>query len=114
MDALHGGEVEIVSPAFTYRRSGDGLKFVPEAGEPPADGPDQGRAENMVFDKADEAESREERVRILTARLEEVEKELKEGPDPERGKRLKAVRERIRERLVDLMAPADEGEGGGP
>ncbi len=59
LDALHGAGVEIVSPTFMNQRRVDGAPpFVPPDHEP-APKPAEGLPEDVVFDKADEAQTRE-------------------------------------------------------
>jgi len=114
LDTLHGGDVEIVSPTFMYRRSADEKRFIPDR-TAPVDGHSQtdgeSLAEDLVFDKADEAESREQSLLVLRERLAEIEEELEEKPDPEREKRLTAIKARIVKRLEILTKPeSPEGD----
>ncbi len=109
MDALHGGGVEIVSPTFMYRRSADEKTFIPGQEEKKeATGEEERRAEDVVFDKAEEAESREERIQILRERLEEIEEELVQGPEKEQVEELEEEKERIGRRLKNLAEEAKE------
>jgi len=111
MDALHRGGVEIVSPTFMNRRSADEKVFIPEREEAPAsEEAEEGRAEQVVFDKAEEAESREESVKILKDRLQEIQEELEEGPGEEREAELEAKAERIEQRLESLAEEAEEAK----
>ncbi|MFO7768393.1 MAG: mechanosensitive ion channel [bacterium] len=113
MDSLHAGRVEIVSPAFTNRRTVDEETFIPEVEEheeTAEEGAEEKQAEDLVFDKAEEAESREERMRILKERLEEIQGELEEGAEEGREEQLEAEKERIKERLEVLVAEVEEAK----
>jgi len=110
MDALHEGGVEIVSPTFLYRRSAEGRDFIPEADPAPRPIPDPGQAEDVVFEKAEAAESREERIHLLTQRLGEIEAELGKDVQREETERLKGIRERIRGQLEGLAKESADQE----
>ena len=112
MDALHSGGVEIVSPTFMNRRSADERTFIPRVEEQEAGegAEEESRAEDVVFDKAEEAESREESMNILKERLEEIEEELDQGPEKERVEELEAKKERIGQRLEELAEEAKEAK----
>ena len=83
MDCLHGAGIEIVSPNFMNTRAlAPDARFVPAAGgvaervEPPA----EELPEEVIFDKAEEAETREE---LDAARAGEAE-DLRQPSGPER------------------------------
>ncbi len=116
LDSLHGGGVEIVSPNFMNVRDFAGeRRFVPRGGP----SPQQGGADasvDVVFDKAEEAESLEK----LKSRLAEAEKaapELQEqlkqaGTDQEKDGLQREIEknERLTARLRELVAAAEERE----
>ena len=84
MDVLHGGGVEIVSPNFMNTRALAAERMIiPEAAPPAPVEPDVA-PEDVVFDKAEEAESLEglrETGKTLVAEIEELEKRVKELPE---------------------------------
>lgn len=88
LDKLHEGGVEIVSPTFMNTRAlAEGRRFVPpvSAVHPvDAEGPEAPKPEELVFDKADEAESLEklrERYGELSGELESHKKTLDRETD---------------------------------
>ena len=94
MDRLHGAGVEIVSPTFMNQRAqGPGVRAVPRreaGGSEPGDG---SRIEEVVFDKADLAESLgelEQRRDALVAKREAAEAGSKAAADEEERRRLEA------------------------
>ena len=106
LDLLHEGGVEIVSPTFMNTRAfPPDRRFVPEASVPSTSpGPLEPLPEEVVFDKAEEAESLE-RLRLSIGELDrEIENLGDRDSDREtragRVKELEAARERIRERLA--------------
>ncbi|MEM7515690.1 MAG: mechanosensitive ion channel domain-containing protein [Planctomycetota bacterium] len=105
LDALHQGDVEIVSPTFMNQRqiTGD-APFIPEqisrvsVHRPAA-------AESIVFDKADSAESIEElksEKAALEALVEEEKKAVKEAVDKESKDHAKSVLASTKARLDNL------------
>ncbi len=112
LDILHENGVEIVSPTFMYRRSADEKTFIPDlVGVIGEEEEEKNRAEDLIFDKAEEAASREESIQILTDRLEEIENELDSDPTEERAEQLKTQKERIEKRLETLAAQVTERGG---
>lgn len=75
LDTLHEGGVEIVSPAFmNQRRLELGARFIPEVDDQtPTAAPETASPEDLVFDKAREAETREKLEERLTELEEEIE-----------------------------------------
>ena len=98
LDALHEADIEIVSPAFTNMRSvAPDKPVIPPANAHPHAG-DGYRAEEIAFDKAEDAASVED-LKTLAAGLE-AELEAQGGADDESQRRLLEQRlERLRERL---------------
>jgi small conductance mechanosensitive channel len=76
LDELHGGGVEIVSPNFMNQRVlSEGLRFVPAATPKGTAQSSEGRnLEEIVFDKAEEAET----IEALLQRRNEVVKQIDE------------------------------------
>jgi small conductance mechanosensitive channel len=111
LDVLHGEGIEIVSPAFmNQRRLAEGRRIIPALQEKePAGTPIV--AEEVVFDKAEQAERAEKEKQRLTAEIQQLESALKEAPDEER-ERIKEAVEESRRRLGALeQAPADASVG---
>lgn len=81
LDSLHEADIEIVSPSFMNQRPIGDTVFIPkkvrkhEEVEVPTEAP-----ENLIFDKADEAESiekRKERMAEIDLKLKELNEQLK-------------------------------------
>jgi hypothetical protein len=116
MDALHRGGVEIVSPSFMNTRSiAEGRLFVPPvaaaAAPEPAAAPGEPLPEDVVFDKAEEAESEEAqrtRLREIEERIKTLQNEL-EAADGSARDRLTydiAALERRRDALAAALEAA--------
>lgn len=106
LDALHGGGVEIVSPNFMNMRDYDpGHHFAPPA--PSAPTPTEANAPvEVVFDKAEEAQTLSElrkSLAELVARDEELRKEAKTNRDDDAKKKYNADRERLAARIDRLQ-----------
>ncbi len=94
IDALHGAEIEIVSPTFMNQRQvASDEPFIPDIG-PPATTADQVDAEAVMFDKADMAES-VERLRDRKSAIENELKEVERQGDQELAVRLKRTIETL-------------------
>jgi len=91
LDSLHGGGVEIVSPTFMNTRALNERKiFIPPAGEVSSiisNDKEKAVPENIVFDKADQAESLEK----MRRRFETL------------GEEIDAVKERMKEITEDAL-----------
>ncbi len=118
MDGLHRGGVEIVSPTFMNQRVfTPDSRFIPEvAVEQPK--PDESTPEELVFDKADEAESQEAlqlRHDELIGQIKALKEQIKKSEDEEDKKELEMQRERLETRREHLAraieaAKSDSGE----
>jgi hypothetical protein len=101
LDSLHRGGIEIVSPNFMNQRPlPDGTLIIPKRMRKKLDG-EETAAEEIVFDKAEEAEKKEFAHQQLVTRLTELEEALKAAPSDER----KSLEERIkqtREAMIEL------------
>ncbi len=107
LDTLHGQGIEIMSPAFMNQRRIDNEKQCipsPVLAKPAETAP---VAEEIVFDKAEQAEKLENEKSDLKKKIQQLEKALKERPEKEKQK-LKEAIERSRERLKTLEQTADE------
>lgn len=116
LDTLHEGEVEIVSPSFmNQRRLETEQRFIPRV-EGGATGPEPSGAspEDLVFDKAREAETKEK----LEERLAELEEEIQIMTADREGaseasrvaqERTLARLERRRDRIRESLDTAENG-----
>lgn len=105
LDALHGGGVEIASPMIMAQRQlPTHRELIPL--EPRVDEEeDVSLPEELVFDKADEAESLEQlraRLEQLDAERERLESDSSEGDIPRRTAKLKAIA-RTREQVSQAL-----------
>lgn len=107
LDSLHGQSIEIMSPAYmNQRRMGDDQKVIPpiiKNATPEA----VGAAEQIAFDKADQAEMIENEKHKLLKNIEKMESVLKEAPD-ENKNQIKLRIEQDRERLKNIEHKQDE------
>ncbi len=119
MDGLHRGGVEIVSPTFMNQRV-----FTPESRFIPEVAVDQPKAEEsmpeeVVFDKADAAESQESlklRHDELVEQIKSLKERIMKSVDEAEKKELELQRERLETRREHLAraieaAKAESGEG---
>lgn len=89
LDVLHENNIEIVSPTFMNQRVFDNKQnFIPKTNglEKRLMEENEIHPEELIFDKAEKAESKEALKRILKrveAKLQEVDKELKKEGQPE-------------------------------
>ncbi|MBV1913836.1 MAG: DUF3450 domain-containing protein, partial [Pseudomonadales bacterium] len=114
LDVLHEGGVEIVSPSFMNQRPvADGNKVIPVKPfvDPTPDllTPDEPIAEEMVFDKAEQAEQINKEKSELVAALEELQSIKKNGSDDEKAA-IKEQIERIQDQLKALELDPPESE----
>jgi len=121
MDSLHDGGVEIVSPNFMNTRalSADTL-VIPKPSLRAAEIHSESSPEDVVFDKAEEAESIENLRLAYVHVAEEIDtqekriKESSEGPERERAQRdlslLKLRKERLAKTIASREPKATEGE----
>ncbi|MDD3814202.1 MAG: mechanosensitive ion channel [Desulfocapsaceae bacterium] len=107
LDILHGKGIEIMSPTYmNQRRVGDAEKIIPtlvqeEISAPPV------MAEDIVFDKAEQAGQIENEKQKLMDAIQELETALKEAPEEEK-KRIKDEIAEGRERLKILEQTTEE------
>lgn len=109
MDALHSGGVEIVSPTYmNQRRLDPSVSVAPPAREPERVTPEQS-TEAVIFDKAEEAESRE-RLQQELLDLEERLEEIRGRGDETSAARLERERDRTERRLEYLRSALEQAE----
>jgi len=121
LDKLHEGDVEIVSPTFMNTRAvSDRKKFVPTAGDvhkEPAEASIQAVPEEIVFDKAEEAESLEklrEALEVLSKEIETTKERLQQTKDESERKALEDqinYLETRQERIAEILKRKTEEEG---
>lgn len=108
LDALHSAGIEIVSPNFMNTRALDPQTAVIPAATPTSESELENRAEEIAFDKAEEAAS----IEKIRAAIEAVDKELSALEDTEQDDAARdGQRERLearKARLARLLEAADE------
>ena len=99
LDSLHGAGIEIMSPSVMNQRKID--DSTPVIARPPAKKQrvDNGSAEQMMFDKAEEAEQKEKQQQSLKEQLDELQAELSEAD--------KADKEAIKTKIAKLQTDID-------
>ena len=124
LDALHSAGIEIVSPGFIYQRRTDGDQRIGAAASLVRRTPVGGQPEDLVFDKAEQAERSEQfksdRHR-LASHIDELKRSLHNAPEDERPAiqlELDAAQvelDRVEAEITALAAEsetADEDRGG--
>jgi small conductance mechanosensitive channel len=107
LDILHRNGIEIISPAYMNQRiMSEDRKIIPvavrdELSEKPV------IAEDIVFDKAEQAVNVEKEKQELIGKIEELESSLKEASEEDKEHIKKRIGE-ARERLKVLEQPATE------
>ena len=100
LDHCHGAGIEIVSPSFMNQRQVNDQTFIPQRRwRPTAADADEVLPESIVFDKAEQAASRES----LIANIAKVEEMIEESSG-----HLRASLERRRDTIRDHLAALDE------
>lgn len=109
LGTLHGHGIEIMSPSImNQRRLADDKKVIPIAGiEESSETPVI--AEDIVFDKAEQAEQKEKEERELTGTIQKLESSLKDAPEEGKGQIKKLIAEG-RDRLKVLEQAASESD----
>ena len=99
LDKLHGQGVEIMSPAFmNQRRLADDVKMIPRLAKKEKIEP-QRAAEEIVFDKAEQAEERENQKERLRAEIQQLETEVKDASEEDRARidaKIQAARDQLK------------------
>lgn len=109
LDSLHSAGIEIVSPNFMNQRPlKDGALVIPRRMRDRLE-EDRVAAEEIVFDKAEEAEKREFEHQRLAKELAEQEAALKTAGTEERAG-LEAAIKRIRTAMVELEKAPDPAD----
>ncbi len=116
IDSLHQAGIEIVSPNFMNQRQVGNAVFIPKKYRTKNKAVlEENTPENLIFDKAEEAEGIEKRKEFLAEIEEKIKKkneELKAVEDEEEKKKLEANLEKtkeLKEKIVDKIdAKVDE------
>ena len=113
LDALHAVDIEIVSPSFMNQRQVGETVFIPKKPRKHEEVKETAKPESIIFDKAEEAESienRKDKLEEVNSKLEALDEELKSTKEEEvvkakieKWKKVKAkMEERIEEKKNDL------------
>ncbi len=112
LDSVHGGGLEIMSPAFmNQRKLADGFKIIPDKAQykPEANNP---KAEDVVFDLADKAEQVENTKQELVDRIEADKAKLETAPKEDKDsiqKNIDEAQEQLKAfKKLDLETTAEE------
>jgi len=116
LDALHRGDVEIVSPNFMNTRAvAADQRFIPEpAPRARKAKPEAPAPEEILFDKADEAEEAEtlkQRLTELEERIATIQAEIKEAPEESRPE-LEAESEGLEQQRAALESKVEAARNG--
>jgi len=117
LDALHGGGIEIVSPNFMNTRAvAADQRFIPDPAPRgrKAKKPETGAPEEILFDKADEAEEAEtlkQRLTELEDRIWAIQAEIKEAPEEARPE-LEAEAEGLERQRAALESKVEAARNG--
>ncbi len=107
LDTLHGHGIEIMSPTYmNQRKLADDKRILPAAGQEESS-ETQVIAENIVFDKAEQAEQKEKEEKELIGAIEKLELSLKDASEEDTEQIKRRIAEG-RERLKVLEQPAGE------
>ncbi|MEK6201658.1 MAG: mechanosensitive ion channel family protein [Desulfobulbaceae bacterium] len=107
LDILHGQGIEIMSPTYMNQRPvNDAARIIPTLVQEDLSAPPV-MAEDIVFDKAEQAEQTENEKQKLMDDMQELETALKEAPEEEKN-RIKDEIEEGRERLKLLEQTPEE------
>jgi hypothetical protein len=118
LDKLHQGGVEIVSPTYMNTRAfPETRSFIPKTEYKPAEGESRAEkrsAEEIAFDKADEAESVErlhEKFETLGKEIDKLKERIKEAKDESKKEELQLQQEWLtvrRERMAEIIKRKEE------
>ncbi len=108
LDRLHENDVEIMSPRFMGQRPiPDGVRMVP-AVSAAAQIKEEKQAEEVIFDKAESAQQKEQSLQQLQSQRESLLEKIKNA-DAEQKTRLKHKLETLEAKIVEIKA-AGNGE----
>ena len=105
LDKLHAAGIEIASPTFMNQRQLDpGWRAVPPLVTPAKPHVDGGEAETVMFDKAEEAESRED----MRRRLDAMNKEIKGLEEALKDAGTESARQEVQEQIERTQRGRDQ------
>jgi small conductance mechanosensitive channel len=111
MDCLHDDNIEIVSPGFmNQRKLPDDMVILPVKSRPKHKVAEDGKPEDLIFDKADEAEAKERTEIQLLEQLAQVELALKTAEGEAKNRKqneLAAIQEAVKQ-LQSAKSPSDK------
>ncbi|MHC6648658.1 mechanosensitive ion channel family protein [Alteromonas sp. HB246098] len=106
LDALHDSDIEIVSPSFMNQRpQADGLKKI--AKSPSQSTKEEASPEDVIFDKAEEAEQKEKNKGMLMQTIADIDAKIAES-DSENKDELKQQKATAEARLATLVKTKTE------
>ncbi|WP_334021299.1 mechanosensitive ion channel family protein [Alteromonas sp. S015] len=106
LDALHNADIEIVSPSFMNQRpQPDGLKMI--AKFPSHTKQEEASPEDVIFDKAEEAEQKEKSKETLMQTIADIEAKIAES-DGEKRDELKHQKATAEAQLATLVKTKNE------
>ncbi|MBT3135916.1 mechanosensitive ion channel family protein [Alteromonas sp. ALT199] len=106
LDALHNADIEIVSPSFMNQRpQPDGLKMI--AKSPGQTKQEEASPEDVIFDKAEEAEQKEKSKETLMQTIADIDAKLAES-DGESRDEFKHQKATAEAQLATLVKSKDE------
>ena len=92
MDNLHGASIEIVSPSFMNTRTVADMRFIPKAAEAPKEEEPETMPEDIVFDKAQQAQEidlKEKQLRDWKKQIDEIKERIDATEDDKEKEKLK-------------------------
>lgn len=115
MDNLHKNKVEIVSPSFMNQRQVNETKFIPVGATTKEDIKENNLPDEIVFDKAIEAdkiEEKEEYLNKIDNQIDELKQNLKDGGDKDsinaKIKKLERDKKLLKENIEDQKNNLEE------
>ena len=103
LDTLHGNDIEIMSPSFmNQRKTGDNTRIIPTRKSLTKPEEPDSLAEDIAFDKAEQAELLENEKSLVVKEIEKLELSIKQVTGEEEKKVKKAELEKMHERLKAL------------
>jgi len=110
MDCLHEDNIEIVSPGFmNQRKLPDDLSVLPVKYRQCKKAPVEGTPEDVIFDKAEEAQTKERTVNDLLVQLAQLDIDIKASEGDAKAEKQSKFAE-LKEAIEKLQSKKAEGE----